>query len=103
MKTEMPPLAIYKSIAEYAPAYGDFVVWTGWFVTWHGVVTQYDSEEGELSMIFSTLPFLLFTMDANKQKEEIRTLSLSKLRSSANGVFAICQHDYAHNTTVWYI
>jgi hypothetical protein len=103
MKTEMPPLAVYRNISDYAPAYGDFVVWSGWFVTWHGVVTQYDNNKEEISIIFSTLPFLLFTMGSDQQSKELKTLQLTKIRNSPNGVFAICQHDYKNNVTIWYI
>ena len=102
-KTEALPLAIYKNVSDYAPAYGDFVIWTGWFVSWCGVVSNYDPEEEKLSIIFSTMSFLLFTMTEQEQKKNTRILNLDKIRNSANGVFAICQHDYAHNVTIWYI
>lgn len=103
LKQEMPPLAIYKSIKDYKPEYGDFIVWTGWLTTWHGVVTNYFAEEGQLNVIFSTLPFLLFTMDDAEQEKETRILNLSKVRNSANGVFSVCQFDRANNTPIWYI
>lgn len=102
-KLDTPPLAIYKTIAEYSPAYGDFVVWSGWFVTWNGVVSNYDEETGSIDIIFSTLPFLLFTMDPAEQAKNTKKLTLAKIRTSANGVFSVCQHNYTHNVTVWYI
>ena len=116
-KTEVS-LAVYKNISDYVPAYGDFVIWTGWFVTWCGVVSNYApgermgdnntliaklSEEERISIIFSTMSFLLFTMTEKEQKKNTRILNLDKIRNSANGVFAISQHDYVHNVTVWYI
>lgn len=102
-KIDTPPLAIYKPISEYAPAYGDFIIWSGWFVTWHGVVSNYDIESGQIQAIFSTIPFLLFTMSPNEQTKNSRSLNLEKIRNSSNGVFSACQHNYTHNVTVWYI
>lgn len=98
-----PPLAMYKPISEYSPAYGDFIVWSGWFVTWNGVVSNYDVDTSELDIVFSTLPFLLFTMHPEEQEKHRRKISLVQIRNSANGIFAICQHDYIHNVTIWYI
>jgi hypothetical protein len=103
VKAEPPPLAIYRSISSYIPVYGDFVVWSGWFVTWNGVVSSYDDVKEQLEIVFSTLPFLLFTMEPKEQNKNKRTIDLDNIRNSSNGNFAVCQHDYAHNVTVWYI
>ena len=102
-KVESPPLAVYRSISDYSPAYGDFIVWSGWFVTWHGVISNYNVDDEQLDVVFSTLPFLLFTMESKEQDKNKRTISLDKIRESSNGNFAICQHDYVHNVTIWYI
>ena len=100
---DLPPLAIYRRVSDYVPAYGDFIVWSGWISSWHGVVSYSDPESNNVSVIFSTLPFLLFTMDNKMQEKETRILPLAFIRNSSNGVFAICQHDYIHNATIWYI
>lgn len=102
-KVDTPPLAIYRAISDYTPAYGDFIIWSGWFVTWHGVVTNYNIESGQIDAIFSTIPFLLFTMSPSEQVKNSKKINLDKVRNSSNGIFSVCQHNYAHNVAVWYI
>jgi hypothetical protein len=99
----LPPLAQYKSLADYSPAYSDFVVWSGWITTWHGIVSYYDQDTDELHVIFSNVPFLLFTMSDDEMKKETRKIKLGTIRNSAKGVWAIQQHDYTKNASVWYI
>jgi hypothetical protein len=100
---ELPPLAQYRSLDEYNPAYADFVVWSGWITTWHGIVVNYDNEAGELHVIFSNVPFLLFTLNEQEMKNETRMIPLSKIKSAAKGAWAIHQHDYTKNASIWYI
>ena len=100
---DLPPLAIYKRVVEYVPQYGDFIVWTGWFSTWVGVVTHFDKNTNELHVIFSTIPYLLFTMSDVEQKKETRKIDINKIKSSQSGTYAVLQRDYQHNVNVWYI
>lgn len=102
-RPDLPPLAQYRSLAEYIPHYGDYIVWAGLITTWHGVVTNYDEETGELAIIFAGLPFLLFTMKEHEQEREIRKIKLSKIQAASHGTFAIHKHDYTRNATVWFI
>ena len=55
---ELPPLAAYKSIKDYMPEYGDYVTWSKWFSTWHGVVSNYDVDTNEVPVSYThlTLP-----------------------------------------------
>jgi len=46
VRTDLPPLAQYRSISEYSPKYGDYIVWAGWFVKWCGIVTNFDAQTG---------------------------------------------------------
>jgi hypothetical protein len=103
MKMDLPPLAQFKPRSEYRPQYGDYFVWSGWFSTWHGVVINYDQAEDEISVIFSGVPFLLFTMDEAAQKKDTKKLKLDKVRKAGNGKFAIQRHDEAQNARIWYI
>jgi len=100
---ELPPLAQYKSLDEYSPAYSDYVVWSGWITTWHGTVVNYDKDTDELHIIFSSIPFLLFTMSDEEMKKETRKISMGKIKSAPKGIWAIQQHDYTKNASIWYI
>jgi len=100
---DLPHLAQYRQLADYSPAYGDFVVWSGWFITWHGVVSNYDLKTEELYIIFAGVPFLLFTMDEEEQKRETKKIKLSKIKNASQGNWAIQQHDHARNAVIWYI
>lgn len=103
MKTDVPPLAQYRQLVDYKPAYGDFVVWSGWLVTWHGIVTNYDQREDELYIIFAGVPFLLFTLSETEQEKETKKIKLTKIKNATQGSFAIQQHDHLRNAVVWYI
>lgn len=96
-------LAQYRRLSEYTPAYGDFVVWSGWFTTWHGVVSNYDQQTDELYIIFANIPFLLFTMSSEEQERETKKIKLSKIKNASQGNWAIQQHDPIRNTIVWYV
>ena len=100
---DLPPLAQFKSLPDYSPAYSDFVVWSGWLTTWHGIVSYYDQDSDELHVIFSNIPFLLFTMSDTEMKKETRKIKLSTIKNSPKGIWAIQQHDYTKNASIWYI
>jgi hypothetical protein len=101
-RPDLPALAQYRSLTDYAPSYGDFVIWTGWFTTWHGVVSNYDIDRDELWVIFANVPFVLFTLEEAEQEQETRKMKLSLVRG-AHGTFAVMQHDYTRNTNIWYL
>jgi len=103
MELELPPLAQYKPRSEYSPQYGDYFIWSRWFSTWHGVVTNFDANVGELSVVFAGVPFLLFTMPENEQKKETRKISLDEVKKASNGKYAIQRHDQTQNAVIWYI
>lgn len=101
--TNLPALAHYNDIAKYTPAYGDYVVWAGWITTWYGIVVNHDVESGEVSVIFSGLPYILFTLNEDEQEQETRKIKLSRIKSSRHGEWAVQQHDVTRNVNVWYI
>jgi len=98
---EPPPLCQYKPLVEYYPTYGDYVVWSRWFSTWHGFIINND--EKVVDIIFSGVPFLLFTMTDEEQKRETYKIKLDTIRNSHQGNWAIQKHDSVKNTIIWYI
>ncbi len=102
-RPDLPPLAHYKDIAEYVPHYGDVVVWSGWFNSWYGVVTDFDAETGDLSVVFGGLPSLLFTMKDHEMQKETRKITLAKIQAASHGTFAVHQHDFTRNISLWFV
>jgi len=96
-------LAHYQNINNYEPLIGDFVIWSGWWRTWYGIVSGYDVRSGEVLIIFAGFPALLFVMDTQEQTKETYKIPLSQLKTSANTKFSILQNDKKRNTSVWYI
>ncbi len=103
MKTEPSNLAQYMSLTDYRPSYGDYVVWSGWLTTWHGVVSNYDPKTDELYIIFAGVPVLLFTMGDKEQEKETKKIKLSTIKNATQGSYAIQQHDKLRNTVTWYV
>ena len=99
----LPPLVQYRDLTEYSPAYGDFIIWTGFITTWCGVVTNYDKEEDKLSVIYNGVPFVLFTLTPEEQIQDTTIVNLGAIRNAPKGKYAIQQRDPATNVTVWYI
>jgi len=102
MKLDLPPLALYQPLEQYRPVYGDYIVWSGLITTWHGVVTNYDEDAGELHVVFSGIPFLLFTMLEKQLEKETRKLKLVDIKNAPNGKFAI-QQQKQDQKAIWYI
>lgn len=96
-----PPLAYWRKLSEWEPKYGDYIVWAGWFSQWHGVVSTVDNDI--LSVIFSGLPLVLFTLTDQEQAHETYQLAVSQIRTARAGSFAVMQHDYTQNASIWYI
>lgn len=102
-QTAPPPLAHWRDMAQWMPAYGDYLVWAGYITQWHGIVTDYDPATDELSVIVAGLPFLLFTLTDVEQKKDTKKLTLSKVRGASKGNFAVMQHDTQQNASIWYV
>lgn len=103
LKADLPPLAHYRPRALYIPQYGDYVIWSRWLSTWHGVIRQYDKDTDDLYIIFAGVPYLLFVMSGQEQEKETYKIKLSEIRSAKNGKYAIQHHDKQANTGIWYI
>lgn len=101
-KIDLPPLARYRLRDQYTPKIGDYIVWSGWLSTWHGIVTGYAADTDELMCVFAGVPYLLMILDQDEYDKETTKLLLSDIRSAVNGKFAILQQD-SSNAPVWYI
>ena len=99
----LPPLIQYRDIASYVPAYGDFLIWTGWLTTWCGVITNFNKENNELSVIFNSVPFVLFTLSPSEQEKETKKIPLGEIKNAPKGKYAVQQRDYSTAATIWYI
>lgn len=102
VKADLPPLAYYRSKDQYVPEYGDIIIWTKLFTTWHGVVSDYDGDD-KLTVIFAGVPYLLFTMQPEDTDNEKRQLSLAEIKKARNGKYAIQQFDKKASQNVWYV
>jgi hypothetical protein len=99
----LPPLIQYRDLANYVPAYGDFLVWSGWLSTWCGVVTNYNKETKDLSIIFNSVPFVLFTLSPSEQEKETKVIKLEAIKNAPKGKYAVQQRDYSSSAAIWYI
>lgn len=96
-----PPLAYHKSIRDYKPQFGDFIIWKKWFSTQYGVVNGVDLETDIVSVIFEATPMLLFTLDQDEMAEKTYLLRLSNIRSHKKGRFYISQE--TNGKQVWHL
>jgi len=103
MTNQAPALAHYRAIDKYKPQYGDFVVWSGWFTTWTGLVSDFDKNTGEVSVVFANVPFILLTLRDPEMPGATRKIPLSQIQGSTHGVFAVLQHNHDQNVNVWFI
>ncbi len=102
-KTETPVLAQYLNLDNYIPKYGDYVIWSGWFATWHGLVVDFDAEFQQVSIIFAGLPYLLFTLSDEEQEKETKKIPLTRIQNASRGAWAVMRHEEAKGLNVWYI
>ena len=100
---QAPPLAVFKSIADYVPAYSDFIIWAGWFRTWYGVVLDYDTDKQQVAIAFEGTPRLLFTMQDDEIRASLKTVSLPDIRKRKwlKGCWYVQKSNNGQN--VWYI
>jgi len=96
-------LVNYTTLQSWVPRFGDFVVWAGWLNTWYGVVASWDSADSITVIFESGAPFLLFTMPEAHHPRNTKALSLSRIKNSRRGEFAVSQHERESNLIVWYV
>lgn len=104
LTAESPPLARYMGIDVYGPQVGDFLIWSGWFRTWYGVVASVDVDNDVVDVIFEGLPILLFTLRPEEQRRETKQIRISDIIGGRRpGTWSAMQHDAKHNTPIWFI
>jgi hypothetical protein len=101
-QVDLPALAFYKSRDEWVPQYGDYLVWSRWFSTWHGLIINYNGDD-LLDVIWAGVPYLLFTLSQKEQQNATKQISLSKIKRSKNGAYAIQQFNPKSSGYIWYI
>lgn len=99
---ELPALAQYKSLLNWTPEYGDFIIYSGWFSSSCGFIIDYDGES-ELSVIWSGVPYILLTLTPEEQKQAVKKISLTKIQSATTGTYAVQQSDKSTKEKVWFI
>lgn len=100
-EVQTPPLATYKSIADYVPGYADFVIRSKLLRTWYGVVVDFDADKGEVAIAFEGTPRLLFTMFPEEISNSLFIFKLSDIRRLKKGRWYIQKSINGSNT--WYI
>ena len=98
---DLPPLASYKSTAVYNPRYADFIIWSGWFRTWYGLVNNFDSQTGVISVIFEGTPRLLVTLTEDEMINTTVLVRLSDIRNRKRGSWSIQQT--INGQSIWYV
>ena len=99
MKNVAVQLAQYKGLQNWQPQLGDMIIHHGWLTHWFGFVNAIDG--GVLSVVQAGLPLLLLTMDELNIQKNTKKVSISSIRNSRAGKYAVLQN--IANTQVWYI
>lgn len=97
-------LALYRALAQYKPRVGDVIIKHGWFVSvkWFGVINFID-QEGQLHIIRTGLPKLLFSMPKEKMPSNTIRLPNSLISQSISGSYSVMQQESSSNMPVWYV
>lgn len=90
-------------LAQYTPDIGDFIIWSGWFTTWYGVIAAIGSTGRKLHVIFESLPMILFTLTDEEQQQASKEITVDTIIGARAGSMAVMKHDAQHNTTIWYV
>lgn len=73
-------LARYKTITQYEPRFGDFVIKLGLFSAGFGFVIDYDKSTGNISIAKEGTPRLLVTMNEEELGRNIKIVSIDTVR-----------------------
>ena len=98
---ELGTLVNNLGLDQYVPKVGDFVIWSGFFNTWYGIVKAYNKTD--LDLIVEGNPFLLFDIDPNDCERYSKKIKLRDVMRARQGTWSILQHDERNNTNIWYI
>ena len=93
-------LAFYKSMQEWEPAVGDYLVHHGWFTHWFGVISQVNPDN-TIELVKSGLPVLLLTMNNSKMEKSKTHLDVADIKSARGGKYAAVK--CIQNSIVWHV
>ncbi len=94
-------LAHYKSIAEWTPQVGDFLIWHGWLTHWFGVICGVSNQDHTVTVIKKGIPILLLTLDQGEYEKNREIIPAARIRRSVSGKYT-AQRAIGNNI-VWYI
>lgn len=92
--------AITSPILIYQPVFGDYLIWSKWFSTWHGFLVEFDTKD-VVTFVMAGLPSLLVSQTT--VGKSIVKLNLTDIRNSKAGKFAIIRHSPEQNRMVWHV
>lgn len=99
MKDISVQLAAWNPISTWRPQIGDVVIYHGLFTHWFGIVNSISS--GKITVVKAGLPILLLTMDEFDMPKNQIELSVSRVRSSRGGKYAVLQLNAG--SQIWYV
>lgn len=88
------PIAHYKSLKQYRPQIGDFIICHGWFTHYYGLIIR--MTDRDITIVTCSIPHLLFAMSPEEIESSTKTISLRTISNSRN-TYAIIQN------SVWYL
>lgn len=94
-------LARFRNLSEYVPDVGDFIIEVGWFKTRFGVVSGVRTNV--ISVVFSSLPFTLYTSTEEDQKKNTQDIHISDIVRSKAGHYTISKAKSEDGLVVMYI
>lgn len=97
---DFKPACHTSSILTYTPIYGDYLIWSGWFSTWHGFLIDFKQPSRCVFMV-AGLP--LFLVNQSGIGKSIKTLDLEQIRNSKAGMFAVIRHSNEHQFPTWFV
>jgi len=93
------PACFTESILKYQPIYGDYLIYSKWFSTWHGFL--FEVQKNDLTFMIAGLP--VFLADRNGKGQKTITIDLNKIRNSKGGKFAIVRFERDKELPIWYV
>lgn len=89
-------LAKFKPLHIWTPKLSDFLIYHGLiFSKWYGIINGING--GKITIIYSGLPILLFTMDQDEMSKKTLSIFSDKVKKSAPGKYSVLQDG------IWYI
>lgn len=94
------PLAYHRSLGDWKPQVGDFIVKHGWFsrTKWFGIV-KYVEPEGYFKIAKEgSIPLLMSSVDEIPSEQ----MHIREIKNTLKGSYSILQQDHNRNP-IWYI